>query len=116
MMYVINSINVNIVKIIPGRFGVLHRFKTRATSAPNPSLRNLKRNLLINAFLTPIGKPLIIRVIRTLVDDRFSLVTFYFSLLDEFFFLRSNPFQQHRGGFVTFILLDEFSLYCPLED
>ena len=49
-------------------------------------------------------------------NDRFVLVLFDFAFLDEPPFLCPDAFQQNAGGFVVWVLWDEFSLDGFLED
>ena len=83
--------------------GELWQQALRGNSAPFPPLRNLKRNLLIDAlYHTRRDKLLLIGIVLTTVNDRFFLVIFYFpSLMNRVFSARiisSRMMLAHHEG------------------
>lgn len=79
--------------------GELWQQALRGNSAPFPPLRNLKRNLLIDAlYHTRSDKLLLIGIVLTTVNDRFFLVIFNFPFLNEPCFFCTYHFKQDDAG------------------
>ena len=81
---------------------------------PTPIFRYLKGQFIVNTALHTV-QLLIMRIIPS-ENDGFVLVLFDFAFLDEPLFLCPDTRQQNAGGFVVWVLWDEFALDGFLED
>ena len=100
---VVNSINIDVIEKLALGLCAFHAFKTRIASTPRPTVRQFKRNLIIDIH-DLVADLLIIRVILTTEDDGFLLVTLDFACLYQLFFLCSDAFQKNRRRLIGRIL------------
>ena len=93
------------------------KLKTGATiiePTPPPTLRNLKRNLIINTPLHTVAQ-LIMRIIP-FENDGFVLILLDFSCLDKLLLFSSDAFKKNGSRFIVWALGYKLALYSLLEN
>ena len=86
----------------------------RTCPCPLPTLRNVKRDLVVNADFI-FARDFVIRIIPS-ENDRFMLIPFDFSGFDELLFFCTDALQQNRSRLIGWVLGNELALNGILKN